>query len=336
LAAATSEENVRRRDLIRLLGGAAAVWPLTARAQQAALPVVGFLSSASAALFAERVRGFREGLSEAGYVEGRNVIIDYRWADGQIDRLPMLAADLVRRNVGVIATSGGTSAAEAARGATKTIPVVFQVGTDPVAQGLVASLSRPGGNLTGVTTLTLELTPKTLELLHDVVPAATVVAALVNPTDPVGERVSRELVAAARALGLEIHVLRTSDERDFRAVFESLAKLHVGGLVIGGDPYFTSQIGQLATLTIRHAVPAIYPFPEFVAAGGLISYGGSIKEAHRQVGVYVGRILRGEKPAALPVVQPTKFELGINLRTAKALGLTIPPMWLARADEVIE
>jgi putative ABC transport system substrate-binding protein len=327
---------IRRRDFITLLGGATAAWPLATPAQQGALPVIGWLSSGLAALSADRVRAFREGLSETGYVEGRNAAIEFQWADGQIDRLPMLATDLVRRNVSVIATSGGGAAAAAVRAATTTIPIVFQVGVDPVQLGLVASFNRPGGNLTGVTVLGTELGPKTLELLHDMVPAATVVAALVNPTNLVGESASKELEVAARTLGLEIHVLRASDERDFGTVFDSLAKLGAGGLVIAGDPYFTSRAEQLAALAIRRAMPAIYPIREFVAAGGLLSYGGSITDAHRQVGRYAGGILKGEKPADLPVMQPTQFDLAINLRTAKALGLSIPPMWLARADEVIE
>jgi putative ABC transport system substrate-binding protein len=326
---------MKRRDFLRLIGGAAAAWPLAAPAQQP-LPRIGFLSSGSATLFADRVRAFQGGLGQAGFMEGRNAAIEYRWAEGDLDRLPALAADLVRRNVNVIATSGGIPATLAAKAATTTIPIVFQVGVDPVELGLVASLNRPGANLTGVTVVATELTPKTLELLHDVVPAATIAAALINPNSPSYELDSKALPAAAQALGLELHILHATNERDFVAVFEQLAKLHAGALVIAADSYFTSQAGQLATLTIRHGVPAIYAFREFVAAGGLLSYGGSNTEAHRQVGLYVGRVLKGEKPADLPIMQPTKFELAINLRTAKALGLTIPPMWLARADEVIE
>jgi putative tryptophan/tyrosine transport system substrate-binding protein len=328
---------MRRRDFIRLLGGAAAAWPIAALAQQTALPVIGFLNSGSAALFADRVRAFRQGLSEAGYVEGRNATIEFRWADGDIEALPALAADLIRRKVNVIVTGGGNAPATAAKAATATLPIVFQIGGDPVEAGLVASLSRPGGNVTGVTVMALDLTQKMLELLHDVVPAAAVVAALVNPANVANvELEAKELESAARALGLELHVLRASNEREFGEVFQKLAELHAGALVIASDAYFSSQAGQLATLTIRHGVPAIYQFREFAAAGGLISYGGSLTEAYRQVGLYVGRILKGEKPAALPVMQPTKFELAINLRTAKALGLSLPPMWLARADEVIE
>ena len=326
---------MRRRDFITLLGGTAA-WPIAARAQQPVVPVIGFLSSGSAALFADRVRAFRQGLSEAGYIEGRNATVEYRWADGEIDRLPALAADLVRSKVNVIATNGGNAPALAARAATATLPIVFQVGGDPVEYGLAASLSHPGGNMTGVTLFAVELTQKSIELLHDVVPTATVVAALVNPTNVAAEAEIKELESATRALGLELHVLRARNEREFNAVFEKLAEGHAGGLVIAADAYFSTQAGQLATLTVRHGVPAIYPFREFFVAGGLISYGGSLTEAHRQLGLYVGRILKGEKPADLPVIQPTAFELVINLKTAKALGLTIPDKLLALVDEVIE
>jgi putative ABC transport system substrate-binding protein len=326
---------IARRQFITLLGGAAG-WPIAARAQQAAQPVIGFLSSGSAALFADRIRAFHQGLGEAGYVEGRNATVEYRWADGEIDRLPALAADLVRRKVNVIATSGGNAPALAANAATATVPIVFEVGGDPVGSGLVASVSHPGGNMTGVTVFAFELTQKTLELFHDVVPTATVVAGLVNPTNERAEAEARELVSAARTLGLELHVLRASNEREFGTVFGQLTELRAGGLVIAADVYFSSQAGQLAALAIRHGVPAIYPFREFATAGGLISYGGSLTEAHRQLGRYVGRILKGEKPAGLPIMQSTKFDLLINLRTAKALGLSLPPLWLARADEVIE
>ena len=291
----------------------------------------------NADLFAGRLRAFRQGLSETGYSEGRNVAIEFRWAQGQYNKLPELAAELVRRNVTVIATIGGTPAALAAKAATKTIPTVFQIGIDPVQVGLVASLARPGGNLTGVTTLAVELGPKRLELLHELVPAATTVALLVNPTNPtLAETLSRDVQAAARNFRLTLHILQASTERDFDGAFASLARLQAGGLVIGTDAYFNTRSEQLAALALRHGMPAIYQYPEFAAAGGLMSYGSSYREAHNLAGVYTGRILKGEKPADLPVQQATKFELIINLKTAKALGITFPLSLLGRADEVIE
>jgi putative ABC transport system substrate-binding protein len=327
---------IQRREFITLVGGAAAAWPHAAHAQQRpAMPVIGYLGAASARGYVAQLAAFRQGLQDAGYVEGRNVAVEYRWADDRYDRLPALAAELVGRQVTVIVASGA-AAAPAAKAATTTIPIVFATGADPVAVRLVASLARPGGNLTGVTTLNTELGPKRLELLREAVPAATIVAALVNPSYPAAETQSKDLQAAARTLGLQLHVLHASNEREFDAVFATLVQLRAGGLVIGADTFFNSQSEQFATLALRHAVPAIYQYREFAAAGGLMSYGGSITASYRTVGLYVGRILKGEKPADLPVQQITKVELIINTKTAKALGLTFPITLLGRADEVIE
>jgi putative ABC transport system substrate-binding protein len=327
---------MRRRDFITLLGATAA-WPLAARAQQAVLPVIGFLGSQWPDVYADRLRGFRQGLSETGYIEGRNVAIEYRWAEGQYDRLPALAADLVRRKVLVIASAGGVPTALAAKAATATIPIVISIGADPVQLGLVASLNRPGGNLTGVTSLGTELGPKRLGLLHQLVPTATIFAFLVNPTNPGdGGTFPRDMQAAAGTLGLELHLLNASTERDFDTVFATLVQLRADGLMISLDGFFTSHSKQLAALALHHAVPTIQPTRAFAAAGGLMSYGGSPTDASRVMGDYVGRILKGERPADLPVQQSTKVELIINLKTAKALGLIVPPSLLAIADEVIE
>jgi putative ABC transport system substrate-binding protein len=323
---------MRRREFIVLAGGTAVLWPRAARAQ--AMPVVGFLNGASPELSAQLVAPFRQGLAEAGFVEGRNVAIEFRWANGQYDRLPALAADLVRRQVNVIAATS-TPTGLPAKAATTTIPIVFVTGSDPVEQGLVASLKRPGGNLTGATTLAVELGHKRLELLHELVPAASLVGVLVNPTGPNLQAVSRDLQAAARTVGVPIHVLHASTEGDFDKVFATLAQLRAGALVIGTDTFFNSQSRKLAALTLRYSMPAIYQYREFAAAGGLMSYGGSITDAYRMAGIYTGRILKGEKPSDLPVQQSTKAELYINLKTAKALGLTVPPALLIRAEEVI-
>jgi putative tryptophan/tyrosine transport system substrate-binding protein len=324
---------MRRREFLLLLGGAMTA-ARTIRAQQKAMPVIGFLSSTSPEAYASRVDAFRQGLNEAGFAEGRDVAIEYRWADGHYDRLASMAADLVSSRVTVIAAIT-TPAALAAKAATATIPIVFEMGTDPVEAGFVTSLSHPGGNLTGVSLLNVELVPKRLELLHELVPAP-IIGLLVNPDNRNAEIISGEAQAAARTLGLQLHVLHASAERDFETVLANLAELGAGGLVIGSDPFFNTQSRQLAGLSLRHALPAIYQYREFAAAGGLMSYGGNITDPFRQAGSYTGRVIRGEKPAELPVVQSTKIELIINLNTAKELGLTVPPSILARADEVIE
>jgi len=327
---------MRRREFITLAGCAAAAWPLAARAQPPALPVIGVLGSDTPELFADRLRAFRQGLGETGYAEGRNAAIDYRWANGHYDRLPELAADLVRQRVAVIVSLGSTAVASAAKGATSSIPVVFQIGSDPVANGLIASLSRPGGNLTGVTTLGAEIIPKRLELLHEAVPAATVIAGLINPASGRPEEQSRELQAMGRKLGLQVPVLFASTDRDLDIAFASLAQLQAGGLVIGGEPFFAGRSERLAAMALQHKVLAISQQRAFAAAGGLMSYGNNDAEASRVVGVYAGRILKGEKPVDLPVQQVTRIELIINMKTAKTLGVTFPLSLLGRADEVIE
>jgi len=329
--------KMTRRQFMAFVGGAAAAWPLAARAQQSALPVVGFLNAASAQSYTQMSGAFVKGLGEAGYVEGRNVAIEYRWAEGQNDRLPALAADLVQRQVAVIAATS-TPAVIAAKAATSTIPIVFETAADPVKLGLVASLNRPGGNVTGVTQMNLELTPKRLECLHELLPEARVMALLVNPSNPAATESTTSLMqAAARTLGLELRVLNASTDSDFDAVFAKLGQLRASGLVItAGDPFLVSRRTQLAALAARHAVPAVGADREFVMAGGLISYGADLADAYRLTGGYVGRILKGERPADLPVQQATKIELRLNLKTAKALGITFPLSLLGRADEVIE
>ncbi|MFZ3251219.1 MAG: ABC transporter substrate-binding protein [Pseudolabrys sp.] len=328
---------MRRREFIKAIAGSAAAWPLAAPAQQPAIPVVGYLGSETPEKFGIRLSAFQQGLSAMGFDDGRNVKIEYRWADGQIDRFPTLAADLVRQKVSVIATPGSGVAALAAKAATTTIPVVFETGLDPIAAGLVKSLSRPEGNITGITSLNVAVAPKGLELLHELIPQANSLAVLVNPANPVNTETNmKNLEAPARARGLQLHVLNASTERDFDAAFARLVQLHAGGLIVAPDIIFNSRAQQLAVLTLKHAVPAVHTVREFAVAGGLVSYGGDIKETHRHAGVYTGRILKGEKPADLPVQQVTKVELVINLRTAKTLGLNVPNTLIGRADEVIE
>ena len=326
---------MRRREFVTLLGGAAA-WPLAAGAQQAALPVIGFLSGGTPGGYAFLVAAFREGLKEAGYVEGQNVAIEYRWAEEHNDRLSSLAADLVGRRVAVI-TGTSAPAALAARAATTTIPIVFEAGLDPVELGLVTSLNRPGGNVTGVSNFYALLVAKQFELLHEMVPNSTAIGVLVNPTSPnLAESTARDAQQAGRLLGKQIHILNASTEGQIDTAFAALVRVRPDALLIGGDAFFTSRRAQLATLATRHGLPTIYNAREFATAGGLMSYGASLVDAYRQTGIYTGKILKGAKPAELPVMQPTKFELVINLTTAKVLGLDVPPTLLARADEVIE
>jgi putative ABC transport system substrate-binding protein len=328
---------MRRRELIVLLGGAM-IATHALGAQQKAMPVIGWLSPGSPQTddIPDRLGGFRQGLNEMGYVEGRNVTIEYRWAEGHYDRLPAFAADLVARKVDVIATSGGTLPARTAKSATALIPIVFETGIDPVETGLVDSFARPGGNLTGVTIITAELNPKRLELLCELVPHAGVIAMLVNPHSLFGGRMIRDVADAARTKGVQLPILKAGTENEFDVAFASLKELGAGALLVGNDPFFFSRREQLVTLAARDAIPAIYEWREFVAVGGLVSYGTSIARMYRRLGAYVGRVLAGTKPADLPVEQPTRFELVVNLKTAKELGLTVPPSILARADEVIE
>jgi ABC-type uncharacterized transport system substrate-binding protein len=327
---------MRRREFITLLGGAAA-WPLAAGAQQPAMPVIGFLHGQSPGANADRLRGFHRGLKDSGYVEGENVTIVYRWGENQIDRLPALAADLVRRQVAVITTFGGMAVTLAAKAATATIPIVFVAAEDPVKFGLIASLARPGGNLTGINFLSGEVVAKRLELLRDLVPAATRVAVLVNPTNAAdSETTVRDVAAAARTIGLQIQLLNASTSREIEAAFATFAREWPDALFVGPDPFFLTRRVQLAVLAARYTVPATYSGRDYAEAGGLMSYGANGYDAWRQVGIYTGKILKGAKPADLPVVQSTKFELVINLPTARALGIEVPPTLLARADEVIE
>ena len=329
---------MKRRTTLATFGAIGAALAIGARAQKGSLPIIGFLNAASAGRFAHVVRAFRGGLNETGYVADSNVAIEYRWADDQYDRLPALAADLARRQVSVIATGSSVVAAKAARAATTTIPIVFLVGANPVKAGLVASLARPGGNLTGITTLNAELVPKRLEVLHELIPTKTVIGVLINPINDPGfvEDNARQAQAAARSLGLQIHVLHASTEGDLDSAFSTLIQRRAGGLVIAPDTFFSSRSERLAALALRHAMPTVSPYRDFVTAGGLMSYGGNITDQYRLVGVYTGRVLKGEKPADLPVHQVTKVELGINVKTAKALGLAVPQSLLLRADEVIQ
>ena len=328
--------RMQRREFITLLGGAAAAWPLTARAQHTTMPVVGFLNGASAESYARFLREFRRGLNSMGFIEGQNVTVEYRWAEGHYERLPDMAADLIRRGVAVIAATS-TPAALAAKAANTTIPVVFTTASDPVGLGLVASLARPGGNMTGATQLNMELGPKRLELMHQLLPKATTIALVVNPTNPrVAAVQTRDAQEAVRALGLQLRILEASTEADFDKAVAGLAKTGVGLVIGAGDSFFTGETAQFATISVRHGVPTIFNGREFAAAGGLLSYGGSVADSYLLAGVYTGRILTGEKAAELPVQRSSKVEMYINLKTAKALGIAVPPGLVIAADEVFE
>jgi putative ABC transport system substrate-binding protein len=327
---------MKRREFITLIGGTAAAWPLAARAQQQTMPVIGYLNLGSPESDAFRLTGLRRGLNQSGYVEGRNVVIEYRWAGNQADRLPDLAADLVQLRVAVIVSPGSLSAL-AAKGATTSIPIVFVVGNDPVQLGLVASLNRPGGNLTGINAFAVELGAKGLALLHELMPSTATIGFLENPNNPIfAAYYERDVLTAATVIGLKIQILNAGTDREIDAAFVNPIQARTGALLVGGDVFFNNRIDQIVALAARHAIPTMYHFREFVAAGGLISYGSSLMDAYQQVGLYTGRILKGEKPADLPVIQATKLELIINLKTAKALGLPIPDKLLSVADEVIE
>ena len=327
---------MKRREFITLLGGAVTAWPLGVGAQQAAMPVIGFLGGGSPDAFAHVVNAFRQGLYETGFAEGQNVTIEYRWAEGQYDRLPALVADLIRQKSAVIVATGGDVGVRAAKKAATAIPIVFTSGSDPVAAGFVSSLNRPGGNVTGVSLFVSVLEGKKLELLRELVPMAAVIGFLVNPNNPRADVDTADMQAAARALGKLLLILKADGEHDFDAVFTNLAQQRVDALVVHTEPFFLSRRDHLVELAARHSIPTIYGLREFAAAGGLISYGTKLSDSYRQVGIYTGRILKGEKPADLPVMQPTKFEFVINLKAAKALGLTVPTSLLVRADEVIE
>jgi putative ABC transport system substrate-binding protein len=327
-------DQLNRRELLSLMAGAA--WPQAARAQQRSVPVIGFLSLRSPSTNSVVDRAFRQGLNEAGYVEGRNVAVDYRWAEGDNDRFPPLAADLVRRQVAVIVAAGGNPSARAAKAATSTIPIVFQMAADPVALGFVASLERPGGNCTGVTSLNVEAGPKRLDLLRAVVPTAAALGLLINPANAAADTLSRDAQGAARKLALQLHIVRASHAHELDAAFENLIRLKAGGLIIGNDPFFSTQSQKLASLSLRHALPSIATRREYPMAGGLMSYGGSLADVFRLTGVFTGHILNGESPAEMPVHKSTKLELVINAKTAKALRLVLPAELLALADEVIE
>jgi putative tryptophan/tyrosine transport system substrate-binding protein len=327
---------MQRREFIKAIAGSAVAWPLAAKAQQPTMPVVGFINAAAAQDYKRQLAAFLKGLGETGYIEGHNVTIEYRWAEGNNDRLPALTADLIGRQVAVIAATS-TPAALAAKAATASVPIVFEIGSDPIQLGLVTSLSRPGGNVTGVTSLAVEVAQKRLELLHQLFPTARVMALLVNLAEPtIAKATESEVLVAARTFGLEVHVLNASSESDFDEVFSKLVQLKASALIISGGPFFVSHREQLAALTLRHAVPAVFPYREFAAAGGLLTYGSDIADSYRLAGIYTGRILKGDKPAELPVQQAAKVELSINLKTAKTLGITVPNTLIGRADEVFE
>src|SRR5262249_12321873 len=329
-------DRMNRREFITLLSGAAAAWPLPARAQQPAMPVIGFLGAPSAAPYARYVAAVHQGLKEVGYVEHQNVAMEYRWADGQYDRLPALAADLVSRRVAVIVPIGGAPATLATKAATSTIPIVFNLGADPSGLGHVTNHNRRGGNITGIAMMTVEIETKRLELLHELAPASTLLAILLNPSNAQAQAQERGAQRAARVIGRQVLVLKAGTEHEIEMAFAALVRERAGALLVGGDTFFTSQATSFLVLTVHHSIPTIYPFKSFVDAGGLMSYGTSLPDAYRQTGVYTGRVLKGEKPGDLPIAQPTKFELIINLKTARAVGIAIPPTLLARADEVIE